>query len=105
MAHCDKKFVLPEFLTVGITDKVYLANENVMQIYLASIEVDCLSENLLPPFATYLNLNTAKALLRPSALFNHSTKKWTDCILKKGWRKHRSNAAKTCICFWRRYRF
>ena len=99
MAHCDKKFVLPEFLTVGITDKVYLANENVMQIYLASIEVDCLSENLLPPFATYLNLNTAKALLRPSALFNHSTKKWTDCIFKKGWRKHRSNAAKTCICF------
>ena len=71
MTHCDKKFVLPEFLTVGITDKVYLANENVMQIYLASIEVNCLSENLLPPFATYLNLNTAKVSLRPSTLFNH----------------------------------
>ena len=71
MLHCDKKFVLPEFLTVGITDKVYLANNNVIRIYLDSIEVGNLSENLLPPFATYLNMNTAEVSLRPSTLFNH----------------------------------
>jgi len=71
MSHCDKKFVLPEFLTVGITDKVYLANRNVMRIYLDSIEVSNLSENLLPPFATYLNLIIAEVSLRPSTLFNH----------------------------------
>ena len=71
MSYCDKKFVLPEFLTVGITDKVYLANKNVVRIYLDSIEVGNLSENLLPPFATYLNMNTAEVALRPSTLFNH----------------------------------
>lgn len=71
MSYRDKKFVLPEFLTVGITDKVYLANNNVIRIYLDSVEVSNLSENLLPPFATYLNMNTAEVSLRPSTLFNH----------------------------------
>lgn len=71
MSYCDKKFILPEFLTVGITDKVYLANKNVVRIYLDSIEVGNLSENLLPPFATYLNMNTAEVALRPSTLFSH----------------------------------
>ena len=71
MSHCNKKFVLPEFLTVGVSDKVYLANKNVIQVYLNSIEVGNLLENLLPPFATYLNMNTAEVALRPSTLFNH----------------------------------
>lgn len=71
MSFCDKKFVLPEFLTVGITDKVYLANKNVVRIYLDSIEIGNLPENLLPPFATYLNVTTAEVALRPSTLFNH----------------------------------
>lgn len=71
MTHQDKKFMLPEFLTVGITDKVYLANKAVMQIYMDSIETNNSSENSLPPFATYLNMNGAAVSLKPSTLFNH----------------------------------
>ena len=71
MSYCDKKFVLPEFLTVGITDKVFLANKNVIQIYLNSIEVNGLLENKLSPFATYLNMNEEEVSLSPSTLFNH----------------------------------
>lgn len=71
MSHHDKKFALPEFLTVGVTDKVYLANKNVTQVYLDSVEVANLSENPLPSFATYLNRNSAEVSLRPSTLFNH----------------------------------
>ena len=71
MSYCNKKFVLPEFLTVGITDKVFLANKNVIQIYLNSIEVNGLLENKLSPFATYLNMNEEEVSLSPSTLFNH----------------------------------
>lgn len=71
MSYCDKKFILPEFLTVGITDKVFLANKNVIQIYLNSIEVNGLLENKLSPFATYLNMNEEEVSLSPSTLFNH----------------------------------
>ena len=71
MTHQDKKFMLPEFLTVGITDKVYLANKAVLQIYMDSIETNKSLENSLPPFATYLNMNNAAVSLKPSTLFNH----------------------------------
>lgn len=71
MTHHDKKFVLPEFLTVGVVDKVYLANNNVIQVYLDSVEVTNLSENPLPSFAIYLNRNSAGLSLRSSTLFNH----------------------------------
>lgn len=71
MSQHDRKFALPEFLTVGVTDKVYLANEYVAQLYLDSIEVTNLLENPLPSFATYLNRNSAEVLLKPSTLFNH----------------------------------
>lgn len=71
MTHHDSKFKLPEFLTVGIADKVYLANQTVLQKYMDSIETNNTSENLLPPFATYLNMNDVKVTLKPSTLFNH----------------------------------
>lgn len=70
MTHHDKKFKLPEFSTVGITDKVYLANQNVMQKYMCSIETNNTSEKLLSPFATYLNMNGTEVSLKPSTLFN-----------------------------------
>lgn len=71
MSHNDKKFILPEFLTVGVTDKVFLANKNIIQIYLDSIEIGNLSENRLPSFAMHLNMDMAEVSLRPSTLFNH----------------------------------
>lgn len=71
MTRHDRKFALPEFLTVGVTDKVYLANENVIQIYMNSIEVMKSTEDPLPTFATYLNRSSAKVSLKPSTLFSH----------------------------------
>lgn len=71
MTHHDKKFKLPEFLTVGITDKVYLANKVIVQKYMESLETNNSSENCLPPFATHLNMDNAKVSLKPSTLFNH----------------------------------
>lgn len=71
MASHNKKFMLPEFLTVGVTDKVYLANKTVMKKYLESIETINSSENVLPAFATYLNMNDVEVSLKPSTLFDH----------------------------------
>jgi hypothetical protein len=72
MSYHDRKFALPEFQTVGVADKIYLANEKVTQIYLDSVEVANLSsENPLPSFATYLNRNSAEVSLRAGTLFNH----------------------------------
>ncbi len=39
MPQDTKRFILPEFTTVGVTDKVYLANDNVIRIYLNSMEI------------------------------------------------------------------
>lgn len=66
-----KKFVLPEFSTVGVTDKVYLANDNVVKIYLNSMEISNDKEESLPSFATYLNCMSADVELKPSTLFSH----------------------------------
>ena len=71
MSQFDKKFDLPEFLTVGVTDKVYLANEKVVKIYLKSMEISTGAENTLPSFATYLNKISEGVELKPSTLFNH----------------------------------
>lgn len=71
MTHHDQKFKLPEFLTAGIADKVYLANQTVMQKYIDSIENNNASEDLLPSFATYLNMSDVEVPLKPSTLFNH----------------------------------
>jgi len=66
----DTLFKLPEFMTVGITDKVYLANEMVIQKYLRSIEIRQDDEDSLPPFATFLNLSSQEISLKASTLFD-----------------------------------
>ena len=71
MSQDAKRFTLPEFSTVGVTDKVYLANENVVSIYLNSMEISSDKEESLPSFATYLNRVTADVELKPSTLFSH----------------------------------
>lgn len=71
MTHHDKKFRLPEFMTVGVSEKVYLANKVVVQKYLESIETTSSSEAQLQPFATYLDMNEAEVSLKPSTLFDH----------------------------------
>ncbi|MBR4982833.1 MAG: ATP-binding protein [Lachnospiraceae bacterium] len=70
MTHHDKKFKLPEFFTVGITDKVYLANKTIVQKYVESLETNTSSEDYLPAFATYPNMENVEVSLKPSTLFN-----------------------------------
>lgn len=71
MPQDSKRFVLPEFSTVGVTDKVYLANDNVVKIYLNSMEISNDKEEPLPSFATFLNGVSAEVELKPSTLFSH----------------------------------
>lgn len=71
MTYHDKKFRLPEFRTVGVSEKVYLASKAVIQKYLESIETTSSPEMQLQPFATYLDMNEVGVSLRPSTLFDH----------------------------------
>lgn len=71
MTHCDKRFRLPEFVTVGVSEKVYLANKAVIQKYLESIETTNSSEIQMQPFATYLDMDEVAVTLKPSTLFDH----------------------------------
>lgn len=70
MTHHDKNFKLPQFFTVGITDKVYLANKTIVQKYVESLENNTSTEDYLPTFATYLNMENVEVSLKPSTLFN-----------------------------------
>ena len=65
-----KKFELAGFKTLGITDKVYLATDEVYQLFIHSLEFSGDNEEALPPFATYLNRSQAQVTLKPSTLFN-----------------------------------
>ena len=65
-----KKFDLAGFKTLGITDKVYMATDEVYQIFLNSLEFTSDDDEPLPPFATYINRATADVTLKPSTLFN-----------------------------------
>lgn len=71
MTHHDRKFKLPEFMTVGVSEKVYLANKMVLQKYLESIEVTNSQESKLQPFAIYLDMCEEEVSLKPSTLFDH----------------------------------
>lgn len=71
MTHHDKKFRLPEFMTVGVSEKVYLANRVVLQKYLESIETTNSPEEKMQSFATYLDMNEEEVTLKPSTLFDH----------------------------------
>ena len=66
----SNKFELAGFKTLGITDKVYLATDNVYKLFLQSLEFAGEDEDPLPPFATYLNRSQADVCLKPSTLFN-----------------------------------
>jgi len=70
MKYGDSTFRLPEFLTVGITDKTYLANEVIIQKYMQSIEIRKNDEESLSPFATFLNLSNQTVALKASTLFD-----------------------------------
>lgn len=70
MAPDSNKFELAGFRTLGITDKVYLATDEVYQLFLRSLELSQENEEPLPPFATYLNRSHADVVLKPSTLFN-----------------------------------
>lgn len=71
MTKDDKKFKLPEFMTVGVSEKVYFANKEVIQRYLQSVETTKTSEVQLKSFATYLDMNNVEVNLKPSTLFDH----------------------------------
>ncbi|MCR5200064.1 MAG: DUF87 domain-containing protein [Saccharofermentans sp.] len=64
------KFELAGFKTLGITDKVYLATDEVYELFLHSLEFSHDDEEPLPPFATFLNRSQAQVSVKPSTLFN-----------------------------------
>lgn len=64
------KFELAGFKTLGITDNVYLATDEIYKIFLRSLEFSHDQEEPLPPFATFINRSQAEVSLKPSTLFN-----------------------------------
>lgn len=74
MRQNESSFKLSGMNTVGVTDKVYIANEELIIKYLESIEIKTHSSNLkekkLPPFANFSNMNKQKVALKPSTLFS-----------------------------------
>ncbi len=66
----DVKFRLAGFKTLGITDKVYLATDEIYKLFLQSLEFTGEDEEPLPPFATFINRSEADVTLKPSTLFN-----------------------------------
>lgn len=70
MRYGDQNFNLPEFSTVGITDKVYIANYKIIEIYTQSLEVKNNNEEPLLPFATLLNLRNQQIKFKSSTLFD-----------------------------------
>ncbi len=64
------RFELAGFKTLGITDKVYLATDDVYQLFVKSLEFSNNGEEPLPTFATYLDRSHADVVLTPSTLFN-----------------------------------
>ncbi len=66
----SNKFELAGFKTLGITDNVYIATDEIYQLFLKSLEFSNENEEPLPPFATFINRSQADVTLRPSTLFN-----------------------------------
>ena len=67
----EKYFKLNGTNTVGITDKVYMANEKVVDIFIKSIEVNPDSENQLSTFANLaFSSQNYPIRLQPKTLFN-----------------------------------
>ena len=74
MSNNSKKFKLSGFSTVGLTDKVYIANKRIVDIYLKSIELkdedSQKPEIKLTSFAKFSSLPSEEVSLRPSTLFD-----------------------------------
>lgn len=74
MENNGEKFKLAGFSTVGLTDKVFIANEKIIKIYLNSVENK--EEDLKNPevkltsFAKLSNVSGDEVSLRPSTLFD-----------------------------------
>ncbi|MDU1982526.1 MAG: helicase HerA-like domain-containing protein [Enterococcus casseliflavus] len=67
----DEKFKLPGFKTVGITDKVYLANRELVKKYLSSIEVNQYEgQEPLENLARIGNLESEYLSIQPNTLFD-----------------------------------
>lgn len=67
----NKKFKLPGFSTVGLTDRVYVANKKIIEIYLAPIELkEKTVENKLESIGKFSNLPSEEVFLYPSTLFD-----------------------------------
>ena len=67
----EKYFKLNGTNTVGITDKVYIANEKVVDLFIKSIEVNPDSENQLSTFANLaFSSQNYPIKLQPKTLFN-----------------------------------
>lgn len=67
----EKYFKLNGTKTVGITDKVYVANENAVELFIQSIEVDPGIEKQLSPFANLdFGPQDYSVKLQPKTLFN-----------------------------------
>ena len=70
----SNKFKLSGFSTVGLTDKVYIANKNIIDIYLKSIEIKDEdvdnSKDKLESFASFSSIPSEKISLRSSTLFD-----------------------------------
>lgn len=67
----EKFFCLPGTNTVGITDKVYIANEKIITAYVSSVEVRRNSEEKLSSFAKLcINSQQYPVYLQPRTLFD-----------------------------------
>jgi len=66
-------FKLAGFHTVGITDKVYIANEKLIEIYLSSIEIKHSNNTYETPLSSFANFSKSEdqpVCLKPSTLFD-----------------------------------
>lgn len=70
MSKNSNKFKLSGFATVGLTDRVYIANKKIIDIYLNSIELKETQEIKLTSFAKFSNMLSEEVTLRPSTLFD-----------------------------------
>ena len=74
MSHNSNRFKLSGFATVGLTDRVYIANKKIIDIYLQSIELKSDStannETKLESFAKFSNMSSKEVSLYPSTLFD-----------------------------------
>ena len=66
----SENFELVGFQTIGNKDKVYVATPDVYKLFLLSLQISSEQDEVLPPFATYLNKTKADVELKPSTLFN-----------------------------------